>query len=128
MVVIAGMGLMSFALLQNLRTFPGEHVADRRQALSCAAFGLIRGDDITECPDQTVRPFLMLEVMQCQSFLPTPMDAHHPFDEHLAEIITHPRQLGLKQYRRERVAFMWLQFLHSRSIQALRLSFKLVHL
>lgn len=116
MVVVAGMGLMSFALFQNPRAFPGEHGADRRQAFICAAFGLMRGDNITECPDQTVRPFLVLEVMQCQSFLSAAMDAHHPFDEHLTEIITDPRQLGLKKHCRKRVAFVRLQLQHSRGI------------
>jgi hypothetical protein len=104
-MVVAGMGFVSFALFQNLRAFPGEHGTDRRQAFICGAFRLIRGDNITECPDQTVRPFLVLEVVQCQGFFPAAMNAHHPFDEHLAEIITDPRQLGLKKYRRERVAF-----------------------
>jgi hypothetical protein len=127
-VVVAGIGLVSFALLQNFRAFPGEHGADRRQAFICATFCLIRGDNITEGPDQTVRPFLKLEVMQCQGFFSAAMNAHHPFDEHLAEVITDPRQLGLKKYRRKCVAFMGLQFLHSRSIQALRLGFKLVRL
>lgn len=91
MVVVAGMGFVSFALLQNLRAFPGEHGTDSRQAFIYAAFGLIRGNNITECPDQAVRPFLVLEVMQCQGFFPAAMDAHHPFDKHLAEIVTDPR-------------------------------------
>jgi hypothetical protein len=49
----------------------------------------------------------MLEVMQCQGFFSAAMNAHHPFDEHLAEGITDPRQLGLKKYRRKCVPVCW---------------------
>jgi hypothetical protein len=42
--------------------------------------------------------------MECPGLFPAAMDAHHPFDEHLAEIISDQRQLRLKKHCRERVS------------------------